>query len=105
MIEVTTLSYILEHAGELPWNEALFLPKSKNWSLDSLAAVWDADDCEEEDDLPQVAATNNLIYVLGIGTVQDIVANAKQQKPTATLDDLMKALMFYHKNDAFASFQ
>jgi hypothetical protein len=105
MNEVTTLSYVLEHAGELPWNEALFLPKSKNWALESRAAVWDADDCEEGEDVPQIAASNDLVYVLGIGAVQDIVSNAKQQKPAVTLDDLMKAFVFYHKNDAFISLQ
>lgn len=40
-------------------------------------------------------------YALGISALQDVVGNAKQQRPGCSLSDLMKAFLFYHRNDAF----
>jgi hypothetical protein len=105
MSELSTLLYVLEQADHFPANQALFLPKNKNWSLDSQAIVWDPDDCDGDEELPEVVSRNNLVYVFGIGVVQDIVINVKQQKSKPSKDELMKAFMFYYEHDAFISFE
>lgn len=95
-----TLSKLLESPNDFPWNEAVYLPSDKNWSLASSVAVWSPDDTEDGED-PDIARTNGLTYALGMSSCQDIVANAKEQKPKCTLDELFDAFMFYYKNDAF----
>lgn len=104
MRNLTTLSDVLTHAQELPWNEALFLPTHKDWSLQSPCAVCDPDASEGGDELPSIAVMNDLRYALSMSGVQDIVANAKEQKPGCTPEDLLKALLFYYQHDAFISF-
>jgi len=97
-----TLADILESASELPWNEALYLPVGGAWSLDSPTIVWDPDDvADDEQEILDFAAQHGMKYVLGISTVQEIVANAQQQKPNCSLNDKFEALLYYVQNDAF----
>ncbi|WP_066060011.1 DUF7716 domain-containing protein [Robertmurraya korlensis] len=110
MGSLTDLKTVFKNINFLPWNEYLFLPKDKNWSLDSLCSIinWDAMDEEEigdDGDTPIFATDNNLIYVFDIATVQDIVDNAKQQLPEPTEAQLFEAFMYYFNNDAFISFE
>lgn len=110
MDSLTDLKNILNNANELPWNEYLFLPSDKNWSLKSVCSVinWDdldEDELEDNGDTPKIAIDNNLIYVLDIATTQDIVNNAKQQRPQCSVPDLFEAFMYYYNNDAFILFE
>jgi hypothetical protein len=89
MGSLTDLKTVFKNINNLPWNEYLFLPKDKNWSLGSFCSIinWDEMDEEEvgdDEDTPKYAIDNNLIYVFDIATVQDIVDNAKQQLPQPT---------------------
>ncbi|QDU31654.1 hypothetical protein ETAA8_68140 [Anatilimnocola aggregata] len=102
MDRLITLSQFLQSPDDFPWNEAIYLPANKPWSLNSTLAVWSADDYEEGEE-PDIARTNCLRYALGVSSGQDIVANAKQQKPVLTLDELLDAFMFFYKHDAFIS--
>ncbi|NLP51955.1 hypothetical protein [Bacillus sp. RO1] len=110
MDSLTELKYLLNNANELPWNEYLFLPDDKNWSLDSICSVinWDEldeDELEDDGDTPKIAFDNKLIYVLDIATIQDIVNNANQQRPQCSAPNLFKAFMYYYNNDAFITFE
>jgi hypothetical protein len=100
METMTTMSKMLLAPDDYPWNGAVYLPKDRDWSLESPVAVLSPDDSEEDED-PEIAKVNGLVYVLGMSVVQDIVANAKEQKLNATPDDLFEAFMFYCNNDAF----
>jgi hypothetical protein len=99
------LKNVLNHANELPWNEYLFLPVDKNWSLDSDCSVINWDELEDAGDTPKIAIDNKLIYVLDIATIQDIVNNANQQRPQCSASDLFKAFMYYYNNDAFITLE
>lgn len=110
MERLTDLRYILKNANELPWNEYLFLPKDKNWSLDSVCSLIDWDELNEDEldtdgDTPKFAIDNNLIDVFNMATIQDIVTNAMQQTSSCTDSDLFKAFMYYYKHDAFITFE
>ncbi|MEH7355521.1 hypothetical protein V7150_18460 [Neobacillus drentensis] len=110
MDSLTELKYILNNVNELPWNEYLFLPIDKKWTIDSVCSVinWDEldeDELEGDGDTPIFAIDNNLIFVLDIATIQDIVNNAKQQRPQCSALDLFQAFMYYYNNDAFITFE
>ncbi len=95
---------ILNNASSLSWKDSLFLPNDKNWSLDTTCYLFDLDDLEDDEEIPQYAIENNLMYVLSISDIQDIVDNAKQQRPQCSELELFQAFLYYYKNDAFISF-
>jgi hypothetical protein len=85
----------------------VYLPKEKNWTLQSPSAVLESDevppDVEDQPDagVPEFAKRNGPVQAVPVSTLQDIVANAKSQLSTVSLDDLFKAFEYYHKHDAF----
>jgi hypothetical protein len=85
----------------------VYLPKDKNWTLQSSSAVLESDEVppelEDQPDagVPEFAKRNGLVQVVPVTTLQDIVANAKSQSPNVSLDDLFKAFEYYYKHDAF----
>jgi len=97
----------IEGHSALAW---VYLPADKNWNLDSPSAVLESEEVppelEDEPDagVPEFAKQNGLIQALPVTTVQDIVSNAKAQKPDATVVDLLKAFEFYYRHDAFYKF-
>lgn len=105
MENMFNLSQFLQSPDDFPWNEAIYLPKDKTWSLMSLIAVLNPDDVDEGEEDPKIARDNGLTYALGVSAGQDIVANAREQKPDLTIDDLLHAFLYYYKNDAFISFK
>lgn len=102
MNDAMTLAKVLESADELPWNEALYLPASRDWTLESPAMVWDPDDvADDEQEVPEVVKERGMVYVLGVSSVQDIISNARQQKANCSTGDKFDALMYYVRHDAF----
>ena len=85
----------------------VYLPIEKNWTLKSSSAVLGSDETTEaqQDDpeagVPQFAKLNKLIRVLPVTVVQDIVENARAQRPNATIQDLFQAFKYYYDHDAF----
>ncbi|NPC52746.1 hypothetical protein HPC50_37435 [Corallococcus exiguus] len=55
-------------------------------------------------ELPEAAAGNGLRYILSGSHVFQVVNNARQQRPDAGVADLVEALSFYFRNDAFIVF-
>ena len=104
LTNLITLSEFLQSPDSFAWNEAVYLPKNNEWSLNSPVVIWSPDDCDEGEEDPQIARSNGLTYALGVSVGQDIVANAREQKPDSTLDELLRAFLFYYKNDAFIAF-
>ncbi|WP_461617494.1 DUF7716 domain-containing protein [Bradyrhizobium sp. 23AC] len=85
----------------------VYLPSGRTWSLDSESATLESDEVppelEDEPDagIPQFAKRHDLMQVMPVTTLQDIVSNARRQKPDATLDELFAAFVFCYENDAF----
>lgn len=104
---VLPLGEILSNAGtyhELAW---LYLPNGGAWDLDSEGAILIPEEVppelDEEPDasVPEFAKARDLCEVLQVATIQDIVRNARMQKPNATGADLLRAFKFYYDHDAF----
>ena len=55
--------------------------------------------------LPKQVKNDSWIEVLDGGTIEEIVANAKEQLGVPSLDELFKAFIFYYENDAFLEFK
>ena len=85
----------------------VYLPIDRNWSLNSNCAILESAEVppELEDDpdagVPEFAKQNRLMQALPVTVVQDIVTNIRTQKPNATLQDIFRAFLYYHKHDAF----
>ena len=97
----TILGDVLQHPEAFVWSDALYAPPGADLSPSLPVLVWDVDDVDEDTDLPAEAVTSGYDYVLSIQDVQSVVANARDQRPGATLDDLTVALKHYVGTDAF----
>jgi hypothetical protein len=88
----------------------VYLPTNKPWTLESDAAILKSEEVppELEDDpeagIPAFAKQNDLMQALPVGTVQDIVKNAKTQRREPPAELLLKAFLFYYDHDAFIIF-
>jgi hypothetical protein len=104
------LKEVLRTIDTKPENAWLYLPSEGVWTLDSNSAVLESDEVppelEDEPDagVPDFAKRNGLRQVLPVTTVQDIIANARTQRPNATLEEILEAFEFYHDNDACIEF-
>ena len=96
------LSYVLENIDKFEWSDALFLPEDEKWNLDTEGLICDPNDVENaSDEVPRAAKEHNLMDALSIQDIQDIVYNAKLQKETGSIDELLEAYLYYYDNDAF----
>lgn len=101
---------VLETITSRSTNEWVYLPDNKDWSLESKSTTLESEEVppelEDEPDagVPQFAKDHNLMQVMPVATLQDIVYNARQQRPNASLEDLFLAFKFYYDRDAFIEF-
>lgn len=102
--EIKTLVEVISIIDELPWRNAVYLPVNILWDKDTYCATLDPDDSEEQDEEPAFARQHGLRYALDVHIVQQIVENAKQQKPDVDIDSLIDAFLYYYNNDAFIEF-
>lgn len=59
---------------------------------------------EDEQFLPEIARAKNLEPACDIRDVQNVLEVAREDKPDASIADLVKALNYYLHNDAFMDF-
>ena len=105
MEQFIELGTLLKNIKKYCWEKALFLPDIDEWNEYTKGVVLYPNDVEEDDEIPQFAKDNDLIYALEIGTIQEIVDNAYQQNPSCTIEDLFDAYLYYYNNDAFILFE
>jgi hypothetical protein len=103
--EMMTLREILSNVKSLPWNQSLYLPSDRNWTLESIVLVWDQDDIDQDEPIPLCAAKLNLVYGIGISSLQDIESNLAQQKSSYSIENLFNAFLYFMENDAFVKLQ
>lgn len=105
--KILTVQTVLETINNLPIKCWIYLPVDEEWSLNSRAAVLESEEVppEHEDDplagIPEIARENRLMQALPVADVQDIVTNARRQKPDATLAEIFAAFLYYYDHDAF----
>ena len=105
MPELRRLSAVLLESSRLPWNHALYLPSDEEWSLFSRCAVLDEDESDGEDETRKFASQHGLAYALGVQQIQDIMTNARAQRPNASAEELFEAFLYYYDHDAYISFR
>jgi hypothetical protein len=90
-----TLAYVLKRAHELARNDLLFLAGTwESWTETTPALVVSLDELDDEDRRPD---TTGMAYVLGISDLQDVMGNALDQDPQATISTLLNALRYFTK--------
>lgn len=104
MADETNLGEVLSNPDDFSWRHSLFMPPDRPWTLETPVLVEDGDDVEEDEDLPRSVVERKFRYVLTMQSVQDIVVNARLQKPSANLAELLAAFVYYFENDAFKAF-
>lgn len=98
---------VLETISKRSPREWVYLPSAGPWNLQSASATLESDEVppelEDEPDagVPQFAMDHGLKQVVPVTTLQDIVSNALEQDPDATMDDLFAAFDYYYRKDAF----
>jgi hypothetical protein len=96
-----TLGDVLRSVDVLSWDHAVYLPTSEEWNERSLAVVLDPDDAGDDEEEPAAARAHGLKYALDVATLQDIVANAREQQQDIDVPGLLRAVVYYYENDAF----
>ncbi len=86
----------------LKWSDAIFVDTSRPLELDTACLIHDPDDVDDEEaDLPDAATALGYDYLIDVQTFQSICINLLDQKSDADLAEMLHALQFYIKNDAF----
>jgi hypothetical protein len=104
---MTRLGEILESAEVLDRDAWLYLPQREEWRVDSQAAVLRSEEVppeledEPEAGVPQAAKDAGLMQVLPVSVLQEIVRNAREQRPGVSTAILFDAFLYYYDNDAF----
>ena len=105
--EIITFREALLGIADMSAKSWVYLPSNKDWTLSSICAILESDevppDLEDAPDagVPEFAKQRRLIQALPVTVLQDVVRNARAQKPDATIEDLFRAFQYYHKHDAF----
>jgi hypothetical protein len=104
VVGLTTLREVLSTAERLPLDTNLYLPFDEVWAAGTRCVVARVDRYAEEPTTPELAAQHGLGYALQAVQVQDIVINAREQRPGITVEDLVEAFLFFYDRDAFIDF-
>lgn len=102
-----TFQDVIETISKRSPRDWVYLPIAGGWNLASASVTLESDEVppELEDEpnagVPQFAKDHGLKQAVPVTTLQDIVLNAFEQKPDATMSDLFAAFDHYYRNDAF----
>ncbi|MCG7537561.1 hypothetical protein [Pseudoalteromonas sp. OOF1S-7] len=97
---------VLDLLDKLPWDHHLYLKSESLSGLQvSVLVLNDDDELErDENDEPSYASSKGYRYFLSVADLQDIKENLAIQKPSWSCSDLVIAIDYYHKNDAYFAF-
>lgn len=97
---------LIHSCDSLDWKSTLYLPNiSKPWAEITPCVIVEEGEEDYNQEVTDCIAKNKLEYAIGIQSVQDVIANAKQQEPNLEPDQLLKSLIYYCRNDAFLLLQ
>lgn len=105
-----TLADALATIRDKPADAWVYLPIAEDWRLTSRSVTLVSEEVPPEDEdlpdagVPEFAKQNGLTPAIEVPTLQDVVSNALSQRPSATPEDLFRAFIFYHRQDAFIEF-
>ena len=103
MNQAQTISWVFGQIDQLPWNHCVYLEPGVP-ALMTRCIVWDPDDVEADQDLPERALQLGFVEGLGIDDIRSIKENARLQGKLPTDEELIQAFAYYLENDAFIDF-
>lgn len=96
-----SLESILQTLDQLPQDYALYVVK-KDYHDFEKCCVLDPDEAEDPDGSEyEYVQENNLRYFLEISILAQVKHNLKEQAPSYSSQQLVDAVMYYFKHDAF----
>ncbi|HYG76983.1 MAG TPA: hypothetical protein VEK08_18400 [Planctomycetota bacterium] len=99
------LEEALLSSDKLQEGNALYMGGKGPWTLGSECAILDPEDSPDPGVvLPQLAVQNKLRFIMFVESLHDIVINAREQIPEASISQLLEAFNYYCENDAFMEF-
>ncbi|MDM8295772.1 hypothetical protein QUW58_11250 [Enterocloster aldenensis] len=107
MNKYVTLGDVLKNFKDFKSSEELFLLDEEMWGEDTKGMLLDLEGLKDETEvMKNVKEKQNMVHTdLGISDIKDIVDNAYLQKENCSLNELIKAFIFYYNNDAFINFE
>ena len=104
--EAKPLSHFIERLVELPPWSWLYVPDATDDVTLTLSCYPKTTDSremseEESDEFEACLARNGLKTLLCPAQLEDVVSNLRQQRSSPSLDDIVAAIDFYWKHDAF----
>lgn len=103
--ELGTLDTALAVLEKYPHYYVLFIGGRRPFKPDNPCAVLDPHETDDPDDDPPFAVKHKLRSRLSVHTVRQILMNARVQRPRLSTEELLKALNYYYRHDAFISFE
>lgn len=97
------LETLLSQLGSFSWHLDVYkvLEKPLNPTMTMLIIDDELEEERDEQDEPLYPQTQGYQYFLSIADLQSIKANLMQQRPNATLHDLIHAVSYYYQHDAY----
>jgi len=103
-----TLREALESTQKTPpiYRGWLFLP-SQPWTLETIGTFFDLDknNKSQHDQTPEDIKSKKLTLTLDSDLIEDVISNARAQRPNVTTNELLAAFTYYCDNDAFLKFE
>ncbi|GAA5214802.1 hypothetical protein ACFSJ3_15990 [Corallincola platygyrae] len=97
------LEVLIGSIDELPWDHQLYVLSSSLANYHEMALVLD-DDAElerDQHDEPAFASSKGYQYFMSIADLQEVKRNLVSRESGSSLQRLIDAILYYHKNDAF----
>jgi hypothetical protein len=103
----TTLRDALNISQQVPsvYRGWLFLPPQP-WALETEGIFFDPDknNRSQTDQTPEEIRSKQLALTLDSDSIEDVIFNARAQRPDGTIEELLAAFTYYFNNDAFMKF-
>jgi len=98
-----TIADVFSQLDQLLWTDCIYLPLGQP-TLATPCIIHDPDDVAPGRDVPDEAERLGYVEGLGIDDLRSVRDNAKLQGRGPTDAELLQALTYYLKNDAFITF-
>ena len=97
------LESVLDKIESMEWNLDAYVPFDESISMSTTVLIIDDDEEDERDeqDEPIYPASKGYKSFLSVANLQSIKNNLLEQKVNYERRDLMNAVNYYYKNDAF----
>lgn len=103
-LKLKTLGELISIIHTLP-NGTLYLSGNHPWGIDTLGIVYLGErGVDLEDVYPEFVKQNQLTPVNESASLEDVILNAKLQKPDVSILEVVDAFNHYHKYDGFKNF-